>query len=217
MMDQYPNIYQKGAIIAGLLDIRLLELSGGKRGLREVINDLAKEYGTEQAFSEETFFDDFIAMTYPEIEDFIDKYIKGTEPLPIKEYYDKLGINYLEEDSPDNSHISLGVQIGFDGSNFIISQVDEDSPNFSSLKTGDIIHKIDGEEITMENVQEKFTQLRTTKKVGDTIQMTVLRSDSTEVNLTLQLTAQKNKHVLSINENATEGQVALRNAWIRNL
>jgi predicted metalloprotease with PDZ domain len=226
MMDQYQNIYQKGAIIAGLLDIRLLELSGGTRGLREVINELAEKYGPDNSFNEETFFDDFVAMTYPGIRNFIEKYIKGTASLPIKEYYGKLGINYLEEDAPDTSHVSLGVQINFDGTKFIISQIDENSPNFSSLKAGDIIYKIEGEEITIENVQEKFAQLRTNKKVGDTVNMTVLRhvstsssegDDNTEVNLTLQLTAQKNKHILSVNENATAEQVALRNIWIGNL
>ncbi|WP_240410350.1 M61 family metallopeptidase [Hymenobacter oligotrophus] len=38
---QYGNIYQRGALTASLLDLRLLELSGGKRGLREVLLELA--------------------------------------------------------------------------------------------------------------------------------------------------------------------------------
>jgi predicted metalloprotease with PDZ domain len=223
MEEQYPNIYQKGAIISGLLDIRLLELSGGKRGLREVINELAEEYGPEQAFNEETFFDDFVEMTYPEIRDFIEKYVKGAEPLPVKEYYNKIGINYLEEDAPDSSRGSLGIQIDFDNGKFVIIKISEDSPNFSSLKQGDIVYKIEGEEITIENIQGKFEQLRATKKVGDTVNMTVLRPDSAsgndnnEIDITLQLTAQKNRHIFSVNDNATEDQAALRNAWLRNL
>lgn len=55
MQDQYPNIYMKGAIVAGLLDIRLLELSHGKRGLREVIHQLSKIYGPKKSFSEKNF------------------------------------------------------------------------------------------------------------------------------------------------------------------
>ena len=106
---QYANIYEKGAIVPGLLDIRLLELSNGKRGLREVINELSHKYGPHKPFSEKTFFDDFTAMTYPEIADFFDKYIKGTEPLPLKEYYAKIGINYEKEAGFDSSQVSLGV------------------------------------------------------------------------------------------------------------
>ncbi|MGA7304108.1 MAG: hypothetical protein WBW88_04510, partial [Rhodothermales bacterium] len=37
---QYGNIYMRGALVAGLLDIRLLELSDGQRGLREVLLEL---------------------------------------------------------------------------------------------------------------------------------------------------------------------------------
>lgn len=93
---QYGNIYMKGALVAGLLDIRLLELSNGERGLIDVINDLAKEYGPNKPFNEKTFFDDFADKTYPEISDFFNKYVKTSEPLPFKEYYEKLGITFVE-------------------------------------------------------------------------------------------------------------------------
>ncbi|MDP2039080.1 MAG: peptidase [Ignavibacteria bacterium] len=85
MQDQYPNIYQKGALVAGLLDIRLLQLSGGKKGLREVINQLYKDYGANKAFSEKDFFDELVKRTYPAIGDFIKRYIQGTEKLPVAE------------------------------------------------------------------------------------------------------------------------------------
>lgn len=91
---QYGNVYQKGALVAALLDIRLLELSNGSRGLREVILELIDIYGPENAFSEATFFEDLTALTYPEIEDFIDRYIVGTDPLPLTEYFAKIGIIY---------------------------------------------------------------------------------------------------------------------------
>lgn len=88
---QFGNVYRKGALVAALLDIRLLELSGGTKGLREVILELINTYGPNNAFSETTFFTDLTAMTYPEIEDFIERYIKGTDELPLAEYFDKLG------------------------------------------------------------------------------------------------------------------------------
>jgi len=95
--DQYYNIYQKGAVVGCLLDIRLLELSNGTKGLREVINQLYNDYGAAKAFSETGFFDELVKRTYPEIADFINKYIKGTEKLPIAEYFGKLGIDYNKE------------------------------------------------------------------------------------------------------------------------
>ncbi|MEO9803735.1 MAG: peptidase [Reichenbachiella sp.] len=94
---QYSNIYYKGAVIINMLDILLLEKSDGKRGLREVVNELSKKYGPERAFPEADFFDIFVEMTYPEVADFFDNYIKQAKPLPLEEYYAKVGVKYSAE------------------------------------------------------------------------------------------------------------------------
>jgi predicted metalloprotease with PDZ domain len=91
---QFSNVYYRGAFVASLLDIRLLELSGGELGLREVILELIKIYGPENSFSETEFFNILVAMTYPEIEVFINDHIKKNEPLPIKSYYSNIGVEY---------------------------------------------------------------------------------------------------------------------------
>jgi predicted metalloprotease with PDZ domain len=93
---QYANIYMRGALTAGLLDIRLLELSGGTRGLQDVIADLTRKYGKRRAFPEATLVDTIVAMTYPEIRDFFDRYVWESERLPIAEYYGKLGIRLVK-------------------------------------------------------------------------------------------------------------------------
>lgn len=94
---QYGNIYMNGALIAGLLDIRLLELSNGEVGLIDVINKLAKKYGPNKPFIDATFLEEFVSFTYPEIADFINLYIRQATAPPFKEYYDKIGINYDSE------------------------------------------------------------------------------------------------------------------------
>lgn len=94
---QYGNVYYKGAVIINLLDILLLEKSEGKRGMREVVNELSKKYGPEQAFPENQFFDIFVEMTYPEVADFFNKYVKAAEPLPLEEYYEKVGVKFSAE------------------------------------------------------------------------------------------------------------------------
>jgi predicted metalloprotease with PDZ domain len=94
---QYGNIYMRGALVAGLLDIRLLELSHGQRGLEDLIQELTRKYGKHRAFPESTLVDTLVAMTYPEIGDFFNRYVWHAEPLPIKEYYGKLGIRLVED------------------------------------------------------------------------------------------------------------------------
>jgi predicted metalloprotease with PDZ domain len=94
---QYGNIYMKGALVAGLLDIKLLELSEGERGLKDVINEFATKYGPNKSFEDATFFDEFTKATYPEIRTFFDDYVINSKTLPLKTYYEKLGIVFDEE------------------------------------------------------------------------------------------------------------------------
>ena len=93
---QYGNIYMRGALTAGLLDIRLLELSGGRQGLQDLILELAHRFGKRRAFPESTFVDTLAAMTSPEIRDFFTRYVWDSQRLPIAEYYGKLGIRLIE-------------------------------------------------------------------------------------------------------------------------
>jgi predicted metalloprotease with PDZ domain len=95
---QYGNIYMRGALTAGLLDIRLLELSKGERGLQDLIVDLAHRYGKRRAFPDSTFLDTLVAMTGPEVRDFFDRYVLDSQHLPIKEYYAKLGITLVQDE-----------------------------------------------------------------------------------------------------------------------
>ncbi len=95
------DAYHRGSMIAALLDIRLLELSGGTKGLRELILDLFEKYH-DKPFPEDSFFEVLTEMTYPEIGDFLNRYVKGTENLPIQEYFNKLGIFYGLQRRQDN-------------------------------------------------------------------------------------------------------------------
>ncbi|MEM9326389.1 MAG: peptidase [Bacteroidota bacterium] len=91
---QFGNIYHRGSIVAGLLDILLLDLSDGRRGLRELILDLAEEYGPGKPVPEDAFDQIITQRTFPEVQGFFDDYIWGSKPLPYQTYFDKIGIAY---------------------------------------------------------------------------------------------------------------------------
>lgn len=211
--DQYPNIYQKGALVAGLLDIRLLKLSDGKKGLREVINQLYKDYGVNKAFSEKDFFDEFVKRTYPEIGDFINRYIKGTEKLPIAEYYGWLGISYKEIVGVDSSKIALGFGISFKDGKFIVSKVD--NPSADGVAAGDFILKVNGEEVNMQNAQTKFAFM-SKMKVGESFNLTIERKGELK-DVKVYMQPRPIKHEFKILDNATDQQMELRSKWMQNL
>lgn len=213
MPDQYGNIYMKGAVIGGLLDIRLLELSGGKKGLRELIVELSKKYGPKHSFSEENFLKELVKMTYPETGDFIDHYIKGIDKLPVGEYYKMLGIDYNEIAGLDSSKTSLGISIGFVNGAFSVVKVMDESK--TPMKEGDIIAKVDGEQLTLQNAREIFAKGRE-RRVGDKVTFTVKRGDK-EIDYTLTLQPSVIRHQFTIDPNPTPEQLKLREAWLKNL
>jgi predicted metalloprotease with PDZ domain len=104
---QYANIYQRGAVTAGLLDLRLLDLSGGRQGLRDLILALTHKYGKRRAFPESTFVDTLVAMTHPEIRDFFDRYVWDSQRLPVAEYYEKLGIRLVSDSLGRPDHFEI--------------------------------------------------------------------------------------------------------------
>lgn len=213
MQDQYGNIYQKGAFVSGLLDIRLLELSHGKRGLREILVELSKKFGKKRAFSEEKFFDQLVAMTYPEIRDFVDRYIKGPERLPVKEYFGWLGIDYQEKGDVDSSKSALGVGLGLVDNAIGVTAVYPDSK--SELRKGDIIEKIDTSALTFQNARMLFARA-SMMRAGQTVKMTIKRGGH-EMDVDCTLEPRVTRHTFAVNPNATYEEVALRKVWMKNL
>lgn len=213
---QYVNIYNRGALVPLIMDIFLLDKTGGKRGLREVIVDLTKKYGPHKAFSEANFFTEFVSMTHPEMQTIIDNYIIKAEPLPIKNYFDRLGIDYEPETKSGETVPDRGHTIAFDGSNFVVSDLKERS-ELEGLKSDDIIKEVNGIPTDQEHFEQLIPVLQGIQP-GDTLTYKVLRKEET---LTLKLTVGEkesiDKHVFSIRENATPEQLALREAWMKNL
>jgi predicted metalloprotease with PDZ domain len=211
--DQYQNIYMKGPVTAALLDIYILKLSGGKKGLREIILELSQKYGVHKSFDEDTFFDEIVKMTYPEIKTFFDKYIIHAEPLPLKEYFGWIGIGYEEFKGIDSSKIELGFGISVANNRIVVANV-PDTTN-TEMRTGDIINKLYDTPVTLENVQSVFMVLHG-KKPGDEIKL-VLNRDGKDFNVSLKLPAAKKKHIFEVLQSPTPEQLSLRDAWMKNL
>lgn len=95
--DQYLNIYEKGALACLCMDIRLRELSAGKYGVQNLVQDLMGVYGKNKPFKDNELFDKIVQLSgQKEIRDFIQRYLEGKESLPLKEYFEKVGFKFGE-------------------------------------------------------------------------------------------------------------------------
>ena len=213
MQDQYGNIYMKGSLVGEMLDLRLLQLSGGKSGLRELMNDLSKTYGKNSAFSEKDFFTELTKKTHPEIGDFIARYVQGTEKLPTAEYLGWVGIQYDEFAGYDSTTSALGISIGVSGTSLIVAGVTAESK--SGLAQGDVIEKIDGQPFSFQTAQAILVKLRG-KKVGEKVTLNIKRGEH-NMEITGELIPSIIRHKIEVLTNATPEQMKLREAWMKNM
>jgi predicted metalloprotease with PDZ domain len=213
---QYYNIYCRGALVAGLLDIRLLELSEGKRGLREVINELSKKYGPDQAFPEADFFDLFTEMTYPEIAEFFNLYVKKATALPLKDYYENIGIAYQPLIETGDSTAMVGSGFNVVEGKLVFKNVSEELAKMG-VQENDVITSVEGTPLSLGNANALLSQLMQ-KNIGDTYSISVFRGEEEiKIDAKMLSTPKIEKFVFSINPTATEKQVLLRDAWIKNM
>jgi len=98
MPDEYMNVYSKGPLINLCLDIELRDLSHGAYGVQNLVSDLMNKYGKDKPFNDDDLFNDIYEITgYSEIKTFIEKYIEGTDELPLKEELLKVGLDLDNE------------------------------------------------------------------------------------------------------------------------
>ncbi|TGE19744.1 M61 family metallopeptidase [Hymenobacter elongatus] len=216
---QYNNIYQRGAMTAALLDLRLLELSGGERGLREVMNELTKRYGPNKPFSEKTFFDDFTKLTYPEIGDFFARYVKQAEPLPLRKYYANVGIGYtpvLHTGRPVTALGATSVSFTVNGNAVLFDAVSSNLRD-CGITSGDQLLAYGTTAITPSTLRQALTELKA-RKPNEEYELTI-RHDGAEKKVRCRLVEQQEikRYDFAVLPDATPAQLALRQAWLKNL
>ncbi len=206
----YGNIYQLGALTANSLDIKLLQLSNGERGLREVYLELIKRYGKDKPFNNELFFDELVDMTYPEIRDFIDRHIKNYTPFDFEKDFAAIGIKYYPSRKSKNPVPLFGLYFGSaDGKN-VIDGFSENHKHFG-LEVGDVVEEIFGEVLTEENEDVVFAR-KEKMKAGDSYDIVVSRNGE-RISLNGELVERKDYHVFEIDNEASEEARELRVKW----
>ncbi|MDJ0837027.1 MAG: peptidase [Acidobacteriota bacterium] len=214
---QFANIYMRGAMTAGLLDIRLLELSDGKAGLRELLLRLLARYGRDKTFPEDRFFDILVEMTHPEIADFFDRYVKDNQPLPVAEMFGKLGITYTPEVTDEEEQSVLGYQLVPSAEGKLLIGRPEIELKEMGLKNGDALIGIQGRELGLDFSEASLKPLMDLPTGAD-YTIRVKRGEE-EKDLNLKKLGRKvtRYHILTPDPQATPEQLAFRKIWMTNL
>ena len=217
----YANVYEKGALINMVLDLKLREWSKGEKGVLWLMKELSKKYGDQTPFEDAALIDEIVAMTYPELREFFDTHIIGETPIDYTIYFEKAGLSnraveqpcsyfFLDQEVPfidadPSNNNAIFIRRGIELNNFFVDL---------GAQGGDIIKKINGTDITLESIpfiiQESFTWSPEAE-----ITMVVQRGEEEVALIGKTGTPVVIVEKLAPVEGATEAQNKLRAAWIK--
>lgn len=221
--DQYGNVYEKGALIGMCLDIQLRYYSNGKYGTQELMKDLSKQYGKTKSFKDDDLFSDIEKLTYKEIRYFLNNYVSGNKPLPFKDIFNMVGLNYIEKRVVEKITLG-GISVGYNPTtnHLVVVNTDklDDFGKKLKFKEEDEIITFNNRKLTLDNIKDVLGGYLDKAKTGDKLVIEVLRKDK-KGNETLKTLKAKVKpvkvteiDVIELNEKATEQQVKARVAWL---
>lgn len=214
--DQYLNVYEKGALIGMCIDIIIREKSNGERGILDLMQKLSNEYGVEKPFNDEELFDKITKLTYPEVGEFLKKYVAGTTPIPYDEYLAKVGVTKASEKKAGSVFIKGQVPyIGVDPKNKEISvRPDvELNPFFTNLnlKPGDVILAINNKPYSLDNIYELIGESENWKE-NDPITVQIKRGGKNE---TIKGTVKFPYEEAETFKATDPSKEKLKNAWLK--
>jgi predicted metalloprotease with PDZ domain len=219
---QYNNVYEKGALIGMCLDILLRDLSNGKYGTQDLMKDLSTKYGKHKSFNDADLFNDIEKFTYPEIGQFLRKHVAGKTPLPMKEVFEKIGVDFQSESvSYEFSFGSPDLDFNNETKRLVVTDI-KDLDEFGKdlgFKIGDELYKLNGKELTLENVKEIISDYYSNVKEGDKVTIEVYRPTKGKYKVkTLKAKAKKvkivEKNKIALKENITEKQKQTLRTWV---
>jgi predicted metalloprotease with PDZ domain len=217
---QYGNVYQKGALINMVLDIKLRQLSNGKYGLMNLMQDLSAKYGKGKPFKDEELFSVIGKQTYPQIQEYLQNHVGGNKALPLEDAFNAVGIRWLKDTTIQV--FSFGnFRPRAAGNTIYVSAINtmDDFGKKMDYRVNDTIVSINGTPVNRGNYAAVTGKIASGVKEGDQLKVEVLRMvDGKPVTVTLQqpilFVSQKRFNILRLDPNATPAQVALRDAWL---
>ena len=184
------SYYTKGSLVGLAFDLTIRAKTGGARSLDDVMLALWERYGrdfyqgnargvTEQEV--EALFDEVAGVRLKSI---FERYIRGTEDIPLAKLYAPFGIKVTEERKSGKPSLDAGI--GRDPAGAKLSQVHEGgAAHQAGLSAGDLVIALDG--LRVNGNPSNLDQLLARYRVGDTVTVHAFRRDELlECTLTLQ-------------------------------
>jgi predicted metalloprotease with PDZ domain len=159
-----------------------------------------------------------VTATYPEIGDFFARYVQDAQPLPLAEYFGKVGIRYQRLFDTGKLLPSLGFSLTTTSDGIYLTQL-TDSARAFGFRDGDVLVRALDQEVRPENMREVLSKLKA-PGVGKPYEIAVRHQEPKEIVMIKGRVQQRHdvkNHYFAPDPAATPDQLALRAAWMKNL
>lgn len=174
------SYYAKGSLIGLGLDLTIRAKTDGKRSLDDIMRALWQKFGRDfyngkaRGVTPEEVEALFDSVAGFKLKTFFDKYIRGTDDVPLAKLLPQFGVAYKDERKA--SKPSLDVNIGRDGADCKLSAVhDGGAAQKAGLSANDLLVAIDG--LRVSGSPPNVDGLLSRYKVGETVQVHAFRRD----------------------------------------
>ncbi len=217
--NQYMNVYMKGALIGMCIDILMREASDGNRSMLSLMKELSNKYGVDKPFDDDSLIAEISAMTYPSVAEFLNTHVVGGTPINYNDFFNKVGLVKGEAELETNYIFAGGQNIIFSGDPtkgifFTDMALKNSFWKSQGIQSGDVIKKVNGKELTLQNANEVITGMFSWAE-GQDITMDIERNGEPLAIATKLTKAYAKTEGLMEDANATETQVKLRDAWLK--
>jgi predicted metalloprotease with PDZ domain len=146
-MDEATLFYTRGPLVALMLDIEIRSRTNNKKSLDDVMLALNNDAKHGKTFQEKDLIRKVEKYAGIDLTEFYNKYIHGTDSLPIDTYLAKMG--YVQgAEAPGQQ-----TQLGMADSLFFFQSLDPSGPlAMSGVKKGDALLAVNGTHISMGNI-----------------------------------------------------------------
>jgi predicted metalloprotease with PDZ domain len=201
------------------IDILMRKESDGNRSMLSLMKELSAKYGKEKPFDDDKIIAEITEMTYPSVGEFLKTHVEGDVPINYNEFFEMVGLTLSETEVPTNYIFAGGQNIIFDGDpnkGIFFSPMALQNSFWASqgVQAGDIIKKVNGKDLTLENAQQVIGGMYGWQE-GQEYSLDLERNgEAVVLKGTLGKATAKSESLVE-DENATEAQKALKQAWLK--
>ena len=213
------SYYNKGALLAMLLDLEIRSRTQGRKSLLDVMHYMYHEfyeapatsyYGPGRGYEEKEVVEALDSVTGSDFATFFQRYVSGTDALPYQETLALGGLQLLTETPPDAAP-SLGVAVQPEARGTrIVSIRPGSAADRAGLSRDDLLIDIDDQSLATEDLSTRLKPY----PVGASVTINVERHGRRErITVTLDFPMRSRYSLIPLSS-ATPEQVAIREAWL---